>query len=205
MRRRVALVSDLDAVAEELIGVFDGRHEDCELRVGEGRGRNVDVAAVPGESGAGRVGLGAPGLVCGDVLPLGVVVRGRGPVEVVAEVELPFAVDWHGAVADVFDGEDGRGMGSCGWLEGLDKESGVAQGQHEEGSRATHGRSLARRVYLGTLARLLVQGTFFDREECIRMKTAHFCLSLRQLGVGQSKVRGSALFDQANARLMMEW
>jgi hypothetical protein len=77
-------------------------------------------------------------------------------------------------------------MGYCGWLQGLDKESGVAQGQHEEGSRATHGRSLARRVYLGALARLLVEGTFFDREECIRAKTAHFSCRCVNFGSGRA-------------------
>jgi hypothetical protein len=86
-------------------------------------------------------------------------------VRVVAEVELPLAVDRHRAVAEVFDGEDGRGMWFCGWLQGLDKESGVAQEQHEKASRATHGQSLARRVHLGALARLLGQEVCFNSED----------------------------------------
>ena len=90
-------------------------------------GRNAEVAAVPGESGVRGMSLCAPGLVCFDALPFRVVVGRSSPAQVIAKVELPFAIERHSAAADVFDGENGHAIGSCVWLQGSDGDCGVAQ------------------------------------------------------------------------------
>jgi hypothetical protein len=70
LRRKLTQIADLFPVPIDLVCVIDRRHQDGQLLAVGRRWFDVDVATVPGETGVGRMGLGAPGVVRLDLLPL---------------------------------------------------------------------------------------------------------------------------------------
>jgi hypothetical protein len=87
--RELAKAADALPIEGELVGVVDLRQVDGERARDAG---DVNLTAIPGKAGVAGVGLGAPGLVAGDLLPTGVIEGGREPAPVVARVEAPVAV-----------------------------------------------------------------------------------------------------------------
>ena len=89
--------------------------------------------AIPGKAGVAGMALRAPGLVGGELLPMGVVEAGRGPRRVVADVKLPRAVERRRAFAEAVNDQRMRagsggslrlsGNGQHAGSEGKDKKA----------------------------------------------------------------------------------
>ena len=98
--------------------------------------------------------LRAPAFVSLDVLPLRVVIGGRGPAHIIAQVKLPLAINRHRSPADILNGQRGRtiGLRSYGWLCSSNNRRGHRQQQREQTTHAAHRRSLATSVQPWALA-----------------------------------------------------
>ena len=93
VRGQRAEVAHFDPVPIDLVGVVDGGNQEGQVGRRAGRGRNADRTPIPGEAGIAGMALRTPALLGGELLPTGIVESGVGPRGVVAEMELPRAVD----------------------------------------------------------------------------------------------------------------
>jgi hypothetical protein len=121
-------------------GVNVGDVGDEERPVGRdavGRG-NAEVFAIPGIADIGAVALRAPGCIGGELFPAvlaGSVVDGRcGEGRIVADVELPWAVEGNGVFTESADRECGGECGSSGLRE---CGGGASEGQEKRATEAT--------------------------------------------------------------------
>ena len=118
MGREFAVLADELAIPVDLVDVVDALDEQGEVGGCSGRGGDVDMASIPGVAGVGGMALGAPGAVGVELLPAGVaglvVDVWRGETGVVAEMKLPWTLEFGGAFAESVDGEGGDGGGGCG-------------------------------------------------------------------------------------------
>ncbi len=160
MRGRHPLAADLHTVPVDVVFILYRRHQNRELQISGSRPGNIEVAPVPRKAGIRRMGLRSPAIVSSDVLPLRVVIGGRGPTPIIAKVKLPFAINRRRSPADVLDIQNiqaiqrRRTMGflSYGWLRGSNNRRGHKQQQREQNTQGAHTRSLTTSVRPWALA-----------------------------------------------------
>ena len=82
-------------------------HQKRKLRIYAGGWEKHDRTPVPGNARELSVALASPGLVSAELLPGRGIEGGAGPSWIVAGVELPWAVEWDGSLAEPVDDDRG--------------------------------------------------------------------------------------------------
>jgi len=120
--RHPALAADELAVPVDFEGVVYLVEEDLVLAGRAGGRLQIDMAAIPGVPGIGGVGLSAPGMYVlidrkTHLLPPAIIVFRLGVLRIVAEGELPVAVDVDDSVYETLYDKDAvwRGFRGRGW------------------------------------------------------------------------------------------
>ena len=92
MGRQFALMPNQISVPVNLVSVVDRRQQESQIGLDAGHRHKIHMTAIPGVPGVAEVCLLTPGLVDSDLFPFASSSLGEAQARVVAQMELPIAI-----------------------------------------------------------------------------------------------------------------